>query len=120
MLSTDNLAREQAELTDLLGIIEEAVARLAKDGRWRINLLGALDLLPEDMVERVEKLASMTDDVEGLHVNVAIGYGGRREIAAGGKAVVLPEGEGGADAVGIAEPGQGAQHCGAVASEQQS
>src|SRR5699024_12774524 len=102
MLSTDNLAREQAELTDLLGIIEEAVARLAKDGRWRINLLGALDLLPEDMVDRLEKLASMTNDVEGLHVNVAIGYGGRRGIPNAWKGWRCPPAKGGGRPAGSA------------------
>lgn len=103
MLSTDNLEREQDELTDLLGIIEEAVARLAKDRRWRINLLGALDLLPEDMVKRLEDLAAMTDDVDGLHVNVAIGYGGRREIADAVKSLLLQQAEQGVTLAEMAE-----------------
>ena len=46
LLSTDNLARDDAELAPLLQIIEDAVGELAATRRWRINPVGALDLLP--------------------------------------------------------------------------
>src|SRR5690625_5423346 len=81
MLSTDNIEREQKELETLLSIIEDAVARLAAARKWRITLLGALELLPEPMAQRLQELADSTSDVDGIYVNVAIGYGGRREIA---------------------------------------
>jgi short-chain Z-isoprenyl diphosphate synthase len=47
LLSTDNLTRTQAELAPLLQIIEGAVDELAASRRWRINPVGALDLLPD-------------------------------------------------------------------------
>ncbi|HYJ75387.1 MAG TPA: isoprenyl transferase [Kineosporiaceae bacterium] len=81
LLSTDNLTRPQAELADLLGIIEEVVGRLAGARRWRVHPVGALDLLPAATAERLKEYEESSRDVEGLHVNVAIGYGGRREIA---------------------------------------
>jgi len=81
LLSTDNLARPGAETGPLLQIIEDVVGELAVTGRWRVNPVGALDLLP-DATRRVLKDADeATRDVSGLHVNVAVGYGGRREIA---------------------------------------
>jgi short-chain Z-isoprenyl diphosphate synthase len=43
--------------------------------------VGALDLLPAPTARRLKEHEDATRDVEGLHVNVAIGYGGRREIA---------------------------------------
>ena len=43
--------------------------------------VGALDLLPSDTARALKDAATRTADVEGLHVNVAVGYGGRREIA---------------------------------------
>jgi len=81
LLSTDNLNRPAAELTELMVIIEEAVADLAAGKRWRLNPVGALDLLPAPTAHRLKEAADATRDVEGIVVNVAVGYGGRREIA---------------------------------------
>lgn len=81
LLSTDNLGRAEAELRPLLGIIERAVDTLADAGRWRLNLVGALDLLPEATATRLRAAQARTQEIDGLLVNVAIGYGGRREIA---------------------------------------
>ncbi|HEY3436440.1 MAG TPA: isoprenyl transferase [Actinotalea sp.] len=81
MLSTDNLSRSQQEVDELIGIIEDAVANLAATGRWRLQIMGALDLLPEASVTALREAERLTEGVVGLHVNVAVGYGGRREIA---------------------------------------
>jgi short-chain Z-isoprenyl diphosphate synthase len=81
MLSTDNLRRDPAELDELVAIIEEAVSDLAASRRWRIHALGALDLLPESTARRLRAAQELTSDVQGMVVNVAVGYGGRQEIA---------------------------------------
>jgi short-chain Z-isoprenyl diphosphate synthase len=81
LLSTDNLNRPPGELEGLLGIIEGAVASLAEQRRWRLHPVGALDLLPAHTAERLKAAEEATSDVDGLLVNVAVGYGGRREIA---------------------------------------
>lgn len=81
LLSTDNLDRPDSELVPLLGIIEEAVDSLADQGRWRIHPVGALDLLPAHTAERLKAAGDATRDVDGILVNIAVGYGGRREIA---------------------------------------
>lgn len=81
LLSTDNLARPEAELGPLLEIIEDVVGRIAATGRYKVHPVGALDVLPTGMTQRLKEHEDATRDVAGLHVNVAIGYGGRREIA---------------------------------------
>ena len=81
LLSTDNLSRPAGELRPLLGIIERAVTDLADAGRWRIHPVGALDLLPVETAQVLKAAADSTRDVDGMLVNVAVGYGGRREIA---------------------------------------
>lgn len=81
LLSTDNLSRPQAEIEALLQIIEDAVDELAACHRWRINAVGALDLLPDATALALKHAHDATADVDGLVVNVAVGYGGRREIA---------------------------------------
>jgi short-chain Z-isoprenyl diphosphate synthase len=82
LLSTDNLTRPTEELGPLLRIIEGVAEELAAPGRpWRINPVGALDLLPEATAHALKSAAERTSGRGGLTVNVAVGYGGRREIA---------------------------------------
>ncbi len=80
LLSTDNLSRTQNELEPLLGIIEHTVETLAAQGQWRIHPVGALDLLPAHTAEVLKKAEADTAQRNGLLVNVAVGYGGRREV----------------------------------------
>jgi short-chain Z-isoprenyl diphosphate synthase len=80
LLSTDNLSRPAAELEPLLRIIEETVRELAAQ-HWHVNPMGALDLLPADTARVLKDAAEATAGQDGLLVNVAVGYGGRREIA---------------------------------------
>jgi short-chain Z-isoprenyl diphosphate synthase len=43
--------------------------------------VGALDLLPESTSALLKSAEAATADIDGMLVNVAVGYGGRREIA---------------------------------------
>lgn len=81
LLSTDNLNRAEDELVPLLGIIENLVDDLAATRRWKVHPVGALDILPDRTAAVLKQAADHTRDIEGMHVNVAVGYGGRREIA---------------------------------------
>jgi len=82
VLSTDNLSRDPAELQPLLTIIEELVDNLAMPHRnWQLRLVGALDLLPPETAAVLKSAAERTVGRPGASVNVAVGYGGRREIA---------------------------------------
>ena len=82
LLSTDNLSRPEPELAPLLRIIETLVDDLAgPEGRWTIRIVGAPDLLPAETARRLKESAAGTEGRPGVEVNVAVGYGGRREIA---------------------------------------
>jgi len=82
LLSTDNLTRPAGELEPLLAIIERTVDGLAAAHRsWRVHPVGSLDLLPDPTAQALKAAAEATLDKSGLVVNVAVGYGGRREIA---------------------------------------
>jgi short-chain Z-isoprenyl diphosphate synthase len=82
LLSSDNLTNRPAEqMSGLLGIIEGAVESLAAQRKWRIHPVGALDLLPARTAERLKAAEDDTRDIDGILVNIAVGYGGRREIA---------------------------------------
>ena len=82
LLSSDNLTnRPPEQMAGLLQIIEGAVESLAATGRWRIHPVGSLDLLPASTAQKLKAADEATRDVDGILVNIAVGYGGRREIA---------------------------------------
>jgi len=96
LLSTDNLNRPAHELEPLLGIIADAVDSLADQRRWRLHPVGALDLLPSDTARRLKAAEEATRDVDGMLVNVAVAYGGRREIADAVRSLLTQAAEDGA------------------------
>ncbi|MFV2086636.1 isoprenyl transferase [Micromonospora sp. LOL_021] len=83
LLATDNLRRPARELDPLLNIIEDLVTELAEEGNpWRLRIVGALDLLPGSTATALKAAQERTQTrSEGAQVNIAVGYGGRREIA---------------------------------------
>jgi short-chain Z-isoprenyl diphosphate synthase len=80
LLSTDNLNRPKDELEKLLPIIEDTVTGLVEEG-CHVRPVGALDLLPDTTARVLKRAAEATHDNPGVVVNVAVGYGGRQEIA---------------------------------------
>ncbi|MER5766712.1 isoprenyl transferase [Streptomyces sp. NPDC001985] len=83
LLSDDNLNRPEDEVSALVTIIDDTVTALAADGHpWPIKAIGALDLLPADLAARLKENSARTADrTGGVQVNVAVGYGGQREVA---------------------------------------
>lgn len=82
LLSPDNIVgRDPAELAELTEIIAGAVEDLAACHHWRLRVVGDLSLLEEPLSTRLIESAATSADVEGMSVNVAVGYGGRHEIA---------------------------------------
>jgi len=82
LLSNDNFSRPRSEIDRLLAIIDATVSNLAApQNPWRVHPVGSLDLLPDSTVRGLKEAEEATQAKTGLLVNVAIGYGGRREIA---------------------------------------
>jgi short-chain Z-isoprenyl diphosphate synthase len=89
MLSDDNIKRRSdVELADLYLVIEEVVARLVAERRWRVNPVGRMDLLPAWLAARLRAAREATDGVTGPRVNLAVGYGGRSDLLAAVKSLV--------------------------------
>ncbi|OKI09753.1 isoprenyl transferase [Streptomyces sp. CB02923] len=93
LLSTDNLDRPEKELNPLLGIIENTVRGLAAHGRWRVHHVGNRDLLPAGTQQVLKDAEQATADHTGVLVNVAVGYGGRQEIADAVRSLLLDHAE---------------------------
>jgi short-chain Z-isoprenyl diphosphate synthase len=85
LLSTENLARRDSdELAELLPIIEDKVAQLARDTEpdgYRVVPVGQLWALPERTRTRLLAAEEVSRGHTGGVVQVAVGYGGREEIA---------------------------------------
>ncbi|MCX4724113.1 isoprenyl transferase [Streptomyces sp. NBC_01020] len=103
LLSTDNFDRPQEELTALFGIIEDTVRGLAADGRWRVHHVGALDLLPGHTQAVLKEAEEATTGNTGILVNVAVGYGGRQEIADAVRSLLLEHAQKGTSFEELAE-----------------
>ena len=82
LLSTDNLiGREPSELQELIDIIVELAEELRRRGRWKLQVVGDIEALPFEAASRLSRVESETVSNDGTHVNLAIAYGGRKEIA---------------------------------------
>lgn len=104
LLSTDNLTRPAAELDPLLEIIADVVDDLAgPEAPWRLRVVGALDLLPDGLAQRLTAAAERTVGRSGLELNVAVGYGGRQEIADAVRKLLLQHAESGTSIEELAE-----------------
>ena len=82
MLSTENLLkRNSAEISDLLKIIASVATEMAKRKRWIIRIVGDRDSLPKVLLKELEAAEAATANLDKPEVNLAVGYGGRKEIA---------------------------------------
>jgi len=81
LLSADNLRkRDSKEIGDLIEIIAELADSLAGHGSWQVQHVGRSDILPTELLRVLDEAQERTKDHTGLHVNLAVGYGGRNEI----------------------------------------
>nr|WP_275404020.1 isoprenyl transferase [Pseudonocardia acidicola] len=104
LLSTDNLNRPADELEPLLEIIADVVDELSEPtASWQLRVVGALELLPSEIAERLSAAAARTIGRSGLQVNVAVGYGGRQEIADAVRKLLLQHAESGTSIEELAE-----------------
>jgi short-chain Z-isoprenyl diphosphate synthase len=84
LLSTENLQRDPAELASLIDIITGVVEEIcAPVNHWSVRTVGDLELLGQESARRLRDAVDSTVGAASgaFHVNVAVGYGGRQEIA---------------------------------------
>jgi short-chain Z-isoprenyl diphosphate synthase len=104
LLSTDNLHRDPSELVPLLQIIEGVADMLSAEAEpWQVNVVGALDLLPAPTAAALKAAEERSAGKTGLTVNLAVGYGGRREIADAVRSLLHEHAEAGTSIEELAE-----------------
>lgn len=104
LLSTDNLnGRDQQELAQLIEIITQLSEELARLGRWRLQVVGDLEALPTDAGSRLKASEAVTAGFGGTHVNLAVAYGGRKEIADAMRSILRQHAKAGSTIEDLAE-----------------
>jgi short-chain Z-isoprenyl diphosphate synthase len=104
LLSADNLtSRKGDELDQLFEIIADLADDLSRAADWKIQHVGTIDGLPVELTEALRAAEARTSENTGLHVNLAVGYGGRREIADAMRSIVRDHGKGGGSIDDLAE-----------------
>jgi short-chain Z-isoprenyl diphosphate synthase len=86
LLSTENLRRDPEEIRGLIEVITDVVEEIcAPANRWSVRTVGDLELIGEVPARRLREAAESTHNADNssgrFHVNVAVAYGGRQEIA---------------------------------------
>ncbi|QTX04177.1 isoprenyl transferase [Agromyces archimandritae] len=89
LLSSDNLvSREAPELGDLVEIIAGLAQAVSENRDWRVQHVGSDAGLPASLVAALDAAEERTAGNTGLHVNLAVGYGGRTEITDAMRSIV--------------------------------
>jgi undecaprenyl diphosphate synthase len=84
--STENFRRPPEEVEELMKLFAEKFRAAARDSRLReygvrLRAIGEMDSLPADVRQAIREVEEATREHSGYILNVAIGYGGRRELA---------------------------------------
>jgi tritrans,polycis-undecaprenyl-diphosphate synthase [geranylgeranyl-diphosphate specific] len=85
VLSTENLDRKDQELEKIYGLLEVKLERLLNDERihkrkMKIKAIGDAKLLPAKLQEILTKLEESTAEYDTMFLNIAIAYGGQKEL----------------------------------------
>jgi undecaprenyl diphosphate synthase len=81
--STENWQRPKNEVMALMALLKKFVVTEQKslmDKGIRLNAIGELEKLPEDVHEALMETINLTKNNRGLQINLALSYGGRDEI----------------------------------------
>lgn len=104
LLSTDNLTkRESKELDELMDVIAALAGELADSGDFKLQLVGDREALPASLRSSIETAERASKKATGPHVNLAVGYGGRKEIADAMRSILKTHAQKGTSVEDLAE-----------------
>lgn len=81
--STENWNRSEEEISGLMSILKNYIDDLVKKAdleNIKINIIGDISRLSEDLQESIQKCVERTINNTGLVLNIAFNYGGRAEL----------------------------------------
>lgn len=81
--STENWKRAEEEVKGIMGILREYINKYFKDyanSDFRVDSIGDLSKLAPDLQEDIARLKEASKNKTGIHLTIAMNYGGRDEI----------------------------------------
>ncbi|HEC91658.1 MAG TPA: di-trans,poly-cis-decaprenylcistransferase [Candidatus Atribacteria bacterium] len=83
--STENFKRTPEEVNELMNLCRAELNKAIEDSRIhknrvRVNVLGHLESLPQDIRKSAQYLMEKTKHYDNYSLNIALAYGGREEI----------------------------------------
>lgn len=104
--STENWKRTQTEVAGLMRLFKRYInqeSRSLKDNNVNVRFIGDRIKLDHQLVDLMDELELLTSNNDGLHLTVAINYGGRDEVARASKRLATDISAGKIDASEINE-----------------
>jgi undecaprenyl diphosphate synthase len=104
--SQENWQRPPVEITALMSLLEEYIAREVDELRERgvrVHVLGELDRLTPTAARAVERVVAATEHNDRLRLNLFISYGGRAELVRAARLLAQDVADGRLTADGITE-----------------
>ena len=95
--STENWQRPKTEVAALMSLLKNFLKSEQKemlDNNIRLNAIGQIEKLPEDVQEVLHKTMTLTKKNNGLMLNLALSYGGRAEIVRMAREIAIKTKEG--------------------------
>ena len=85
VLSTENLDRNDDEVTNIYKLLQTKLEKLYEDSRihkrrMKIKAIGNVNLLPRQLQDILAKLEQDTAAYDSMFLNIAIAYGGQKEL----------------------------------------
>ena len=81
--STENWKRAEEEVKGIMGILREYINKYFREyinSDFRVDSVGDLSRLAPDLQEDIARLKEASKDRKGIHLTIAMNYGGRDEI----------------------------------------
>ena len=81
--STENWKRAEEEVKGIMGILREYINKYFREyinSDFRVDSIGDLSRLAPDLQDDIAKLKEASKDRKGIHLTIAMNYGGRDEI----------------------------------------
>jgi undecaprenyl diphosphate synthase len=82
-LSTENWKRPKKEVQGLIKLMHEYIQQYIDDSKkndMRLSFIGDMSRFEPDLQQKINTLTNITKGKQGLHVTLAINYGGRDEL----------------------------------------
>jgi tritrans,polycis-undecaprenyl-diphosphate synthase [geranylgeranyl-diphosphate specific] len=90
--STENFGRDEGEKRYLFDLIRAKLSQLCQSekihrNRVRVRVIGRIEMLPRELQDEISRVEEATRDYKEMYLNIALAYGGQRELVDAARAL---------------------------------